>query len=65
MAGKNDHLAALATPAKDLSEPGPKLAEVSVKLAASDPAPAKIPADAAAAVAATAQRLATALHAVH
>jgi hypothetical protein len=64
MAGKNDHLIALANPARDLSDPGSKPATVAARLGASDPGPAKVPADPAASVAATAHGPATALAAL-
>ena len=64
MADSKDHRAAIASPVKDLSETATKLADLSAKLVASDLGTARAPAEASAAIAAAAPRLATALSSV-
>jgi hypothetical protein len=61
MAELKDHRAAIAASVKELSETAGKPADLSAKLAASDLEPARIPADASAAIAAAGPRLATPL----
>lgn len=60
MAELKDHRAHLALASKDLSDTASKPADVSTRLAKSDPEPAKVPAEASAPAAAAAHRPATA-----
>lgn len=61
MAELKDHRANMAPAVQDMSEAAARPAEVSAKLAKSDPEPAKIPADPSAPVAAAGPRLANTL----
>ena len=64
MADIKEHRTAIAASVKDLSDTAGKPADLSAKLSTSDLEPARIPADASAAIAAASSRLASPLAAV-